>query len=247
MAKRFNPPPGWPSAPEGWLPFDGWQPDPSWPPAPEGWQFVVEDGTPGPRGSGAVADMVKRATDGISARSKEADELAHAPDVLWAAKGQPITGIGGGRFRLTASTLFFERGTLTTNAQQVPTHQLFDIDMRQSLTQKARGVGDVLVHVHRPSGVEVAVLPDIPHPREAVTIINRVAHEARLAAHRLANTHHYTADAAPQQAQPVPTAHAPSPELDPMEQLVKLGQLRDAGILTEEEFATKKAEILARL
>ncbi|WP_368077775.1 PH domain-containing protein [Rhodococcus aetherivorans] len=126
--------------------------------------------------------MVKRATDGISARSKEADELAHAPDVLWAAKGQPITGIGGGRFRLTASTLFFERGTLTTNAQQVPTHQLFDIDMRQSLTQKARGVGDVLVHVHRPSGVEVAVLPDIPHPREAVTIINRVAHEARLAA-----------------------------------------------------------------
>jgi hypothetical protein len=32
-------PPGWPPAPEGFVPPAGWQPDPSWPPAPEGWQF----------------------------------------------------------------------------------------------------------------------------------------------------------------------------------------------------------------
>lgn len=34
---------------------------------------------------------------------------------------------------------------------------------------------------------------------------------------------------------------------DHVDQLQKLAQLRDAGILTEEEFATKKAEILARM
>jgi Short C-terminal domain len=34
---------------------------------------------------------------------------------------------------------------------------------------------------------------------------------------------------------------------DPMEQLRKLGELRDAGVLTDSEFTTKKAELLARL
>jgi len=35
--------------------------------------------------------------------------------------------------------------------------------------------------------------------------------------------------------------------IDPMEQLRKLGQLRDAGVVTDTEFETKKAELLARL
>ncbi len=40
---RYNPPPTWPAAPEGWRPPPGWEPDPSWPAAPEGWQLWVED------------------------------------------------------------------------------------------------------------------------------------------------------------------------------------------------------------
>lgn len=43
MAMRFNPPPGWPSAPAGWVAPPGWQPDPSWPEPPPGWQLWVED------------------------------------------------------------------------------------------------------------------------------------------------------------------------------------------------------------
>ncbi len=43
MAQRFNPPPGWPTPPEGFVPGPGWQPDPSWPAAPSGWQFWVSD------------------------------------------------------------------------------------------------------------------------------------------------------------------------------------------------------------
>lgn len=46
MAARFNPPPGWPSSPEGWTPPPGWQPDPSWPAPPTGWQLWIEEGTP---------------------------------------------------------------------------------------------------------------------------------------------------------------------------------------------------------
>ena len=43
MGLRYNPPPGWPPAPEGFAPPPGWQPDPSWPPPPPGWQLWVND------------------------------------------------------------------------------------------------------------------------------------------------------------------------------------------------------------
>lgn len=49
--------------------------------------------------------------------------------------------------------------------------------------------------------------------------------------------------APPPAAQPAPAA-APATD-DLLTQLQKLGQLRDAGVLTEEEFAVQKARILA--
>ncbi|EIC06388.1 helicase A859L containing protein [Microbacterium laevaniformans OR221] len=39
MTLSFNPPPGWPKPPVGWVPPAGWSPDPSWPDPPEGWQL----------------------------------------------------------------------------------------------------------------------------------------------------------------------------------------------------------------
>src|SRR4051794_18131398 len=47
MGVRFNPPPGWPAVPKGWLPPPGWRPDPSWPPAPANWPFYRRTGLPG--------------------------------------------------------------------------------------------------------------------------------------------------------------------------------------------------------
>ncbi len=35
----FNPPPGWPKPPEGWIPPKGWSPDPTWPDPPQDWQL----------------------------------------------------------------------------------------------------------------------------------------------------------------------------------------------------------------
>ena len=43
MSARFNPPPNWPAAPEGWVPPQGWQPDPAWGPAPAGWSLWVDE------------------------------------------------------------------------------------------------------------------------------------------------------------------------------------------------------------
>ena len=45
----------------------------------------------------------------------------------------------------------------------------------------------------------------------------------------------------PPQAAPAPAA---APEVDPLEQLKKLGELRDAGVLTDAEFEVQKEKIL---
>lgn len=39
----FNPPPGWPAPPKGWVPPAGWTPDPSWPAAPDGWALWLPE------------------------------------------------------------------------------------------------------------------------------------------------------------------------------------------------------------
>lgn len=233
-AMRFNPPPGWPAPPEGWLPPEGWRPDESWPTPPPGWRFFVEQSAGSPQ-----APVPWVPGEVIADRTVQSE-----PGVLWAAKGQPLTGFGAGRYKLTHTMLFFEKGTLSTRAQQIPIAQVMDVDMRQSVTQKARGVGNVLVHVQRGQGVELVVLEDIPDPRAAVTVINNTARAARLAEQQRQNTHHYSG-VPPMAAQAV--AEVPTPPSDPIEQLRRLGEVRDAGIVTEEEFAAKKAEILSRL
>jgi hypothetical protein len=97
--------------------------------------------------------------------------------------------------------------------------------------------------------VELVVLQDIPNPRDVVSILNKAVTDARLIAQERSNTHHYssrnlTVSTSLDEGSPR-TADART--TDPIEQLRKLGELRDLGIVTEEEFATKKAEILSRL
>jgi len=75
---RFNPPPGWPTPPEGWKPPAGWKPDPSWPPPPPGWQLWLTDKdapaapAPEPTPSTAPAPIPSASLPPPSAR--------HAPD-----------------------------------------------------------------------------------------------------------------------------------------------------------------------
>jgi len=42
----FNPPPGWPQPPTGWVPPAGWTPDPSWPEPPPGWELWISAEAP---------------------------------------------------------------------------------------------------------------------------------------------------------------------------------------------------------
>ena len=70
----------------------------------------------------------------------------------------------------------------------------------------------------------------------ATAVSNRVS---RRQANRWAEQE---AQQAPAYQEPPP--QAPAPAADPIEQLTKLGELRDKGVLTEEEFAEEKAKLL---
>jgi hypothetical protein len=66
--------------------------------------------------------------------------------------------------------------------------------------------------------------------------------DAQIAAER---NYAYQQQMAPQQTQYAPPPPPPAaPESDVVEQLTKLAQLRDQGILTEQEFAAQKAKVL---
>ena len=73
----------------------------------------------------------------------------------------------------------------------------------------------------------------------ATAVSNRVS---RRQANRWGQQEYEQQPAEPQYQQAPPPPAAPAP--DPIEQLKQLGELRQQGILTEEEFAAQKAKIL---
>ncbi len=180
------------------------------------------------------------ASQSIAKRFTTRLDGAAVEGTLWSAVGKPMTGIGAGRYRLTAEYLIFETGTLSTKSQQIKVHEIHDVDASQSLTQKARGVGNVTLWARRTSGDEKVVLEDIAEFREGVEVINRIADEAR---HRLQDrqntqTVNYTRS-------PLPTTTTAAPAAtDLNSEIERLAAFHAEGILDAEEFAAAKKKLL---
>lgn len=255
------------SPPAGWYPVDEGAQERWW--DGQAWSEHVRD-PQGPTGQevalSAQQRYVTRQEKKAARREAAVAAVVEAPQqelpegAVWHAVGKPMTGIGAGRYRLDARYLYFEEGTLRTNSQQLPVSQIDDVDVKQSMTQKARGVFTVWVH----SGAQIVRLEDIEDGYLAQQRINEVAHASRLAQQRTANTMHYEGNASPHQPQvhivqapAAPTsAAAPATEGpaastsssggdDLMEKLTQLAKLRSEGVLSEEEFVAAKAKLLA--
>jgi Domain of unknown function (DUF4190)/Septum formation len=93
LGRRFNPAPGWPPPPPGFVPPPHWQPDPSWPPAPPGWQLWVEDSAPDPA---SIQARPGEFGTGAGNATPWADDFrtgaVGAADVPWADLSEPPTG-----------------------------------------------------------------------------------------------------------------------------------------------------------
>lgn len=163
---------------------------------------------------------------------------------LWEGTSQTFSGAatggrGASKYRLTDQAIYVESGLFSTSSEQIPLVAVADVDLKQSMTQKARNLGDVLVHVIRSNGArETMVLAAISDPRGERTQVNAAVHAAQALARQQAGTHHYTSSQA---------ASAAAPEISVIDQLRQLGELRDAGVVSSDEFEAKKAELLKRL
>ncbi len=192
-------------------------------------------------------DGGRRYWDGAAWTDQFQTDKSHVdrePDAIWQAVRKPMTGIGAGKYKLTAHYLFFEKGTLRTDSQQVPIAAVLDVDVKQSMAQKARGVGNVVVHIQpnprrdRDHGGHPELsggaardqrcrsFGPAPDPTQSEHHALRGGYASQIPGTAVAQ--------GPVASEPVPAAS------DPMDQLRKLGKLRDAGILTDEEFSTKR-------
>jgi hypothetical protein len=248
---RFNPAPGWPPPPEGWLPPEGWVPPEDWPEAPAGWNFLVPVEPAGKGIAGTLIESVRtaRGQSTITANAAANTVGKVATEVLWEGASSQLTGIGGGRYRLTRHHLYFESGILRTDSQQIPVEYIADVDVSQTMMQKGRGVSNVHVHLHRPNGVaEVVLMENLTDGKGVQGVINEAVRARKLESMREATTHTYLGGQPPQ----VPTIATPLQSVeetkpDVIEQLTRLGELHKAGVLTQEEFESKKADLLSRL
>jgi hypothetical protein len=218
--------------------------------------------------------MFVNARDKVAGALNDSYDPALLPDTLWAATAKTLTGLTGGRYRLTTDFLFYEKGTFSTNAQQIRTHLVYDVDAVQSLTQKARNVGNIVLSVQadtEKSGQayiyggkrEKVVLEDVPDFRTGARAINDVAFQQRERLRlrgideqmQLRHNHqsiNYTglasAVASPFPIGTVPAAVAAAPTnsagSDLNAELERLVAFRDSGALDADEFIAAKRKLL---
>jgi hypothetical protein len=255
-------------------PADAFPPPPAPPPAaaaPAGGKPSWKDRLKQVADQGkAIADQGKQKL--AEQNAKRTEQWANDPNTLWFGESKnaatSAAGVSKARYRITKDRVWIESGLLGTRTESVPLWAIKDMDVRIAVWQQGKDVGDVVLNLEDPSyganqdmfnmsgNIEgtttgQVVLDNIEGPYAVLDILSPLISEARSKTIERQSTyvHNMTPGmpygapygAPPPQAAP---AAAPPPQLDMVEQLKKLGELRDAGILTEEEFAAQKAKLL---
>lgn len=63
--------------------------------------------------------------------------------VIWSATGKPLTRLGAGRYSLTQDYLVVEKGMVSTDRQQIRTHEIFDVDGRARAWPRKLGMSEL--------------------------------------------------------------------------------------------------------
>lgn len=182
-------------------------------------------------------------------------------NVLWEGASSDMANLASrGRvksanYKITDDAVHFASGILSSREETVPLWAVRDVDFSQTLAQKARGVADLRLQMDPAAGVygqREIVLKSI-HDGKAVRELilrqanivrdywNRRRHEMDVERQRAGASQLY-APGPPQAQQPAPQPSSGGEDL--MAQLAKLGEMKQAGLLTDEEFTAAKARLL---
>jgi uncharacterized Zn finger protein (UPF0148 family) len=131
---------------------------------------------------------------------KASDEHEGSEETLWEGESKNAANLASGgrivqaKYRLTNRALYFSKGVLTTNSEQVPLWAVRDIDVKQNLLQKRRGVGDVNVPVQHSdyTGRAFVSLESIEDPAMIRDLLNTHSQRERLWYDERSRTRVYT-------------------------------------------------------
>jgi len=179
--------------------------------------------------------------------------------VIWEGSKKTVAASASGgrlttaRYRVTQDAVHFEAGLLSTKAEMIPLWTVVDVDLAQSMTQKARNVGDVKLHLDQNSatrfGQAIVRLESVEDPRRVRDVVLQQANLIRRKV--LAQQHELELQRRQAGATSVTVGNAEQSSASAdrsaavISALKELASLRDAGVLTEEEFEAEKAKILA--
>jgi len=125
---------------------------------------------------------------------------------------------------LTNDRLVHRAGILAKSGREIPLDHINDISYRQRIFERIIGAGDVVIESAGERGQEV--FEDLPKPGRIQNEIYRQIEASKLRlADRMAGRH----------------------EVSIPDQIDKLDELRQRGVITQAEFDTKKAQLLDRL
>lgn len=125
-------------------------------------------------------------------------------------------------FALTNERILFRQGLLSRRGVQMPLEKINTVDFHQSLFERLIGAGDLVIESGNEHGLET--FSDVRKPLAVQQEINR-----QMDAHDRSRF------------SPAP---AMAPGLSIPEQLEKLVELRDRGVLSADEFEATKAQLL---
>jgi len=127
-------------------------------------------------------------------------------------------------FVVTTDRLVFRSGVLSKQGREIPLERVNDITFHASLFERVIGAGDLVIESAGERGQQM--FTDIPHPMQ---VQNEVYRQIEAAQQRNADR------------------MAGRRELSVPEQLEKLDELRQRGVISQAEFDTKKSQLLDRM
>lgn len=130
-------------------------------------------------------------------------------------------------FVLTSDRIIFRTGVLSRRGREIPLERINDLSFTQSLFERMVGTGDLMIESAGRQGQDV--FSRLPHPDQAQQQI-----------YTQMETNRHKIDEGGAAAPQVPADSIP-------QQIADLARLHDQGILSEEEFRAKKAELLSRM
>ena len=212
-----------------------------------------------------LADQAKTAV--AEQQQKRLEQAKNDPNTLWFGESKNPTGISKAFYRVTNDRVWIDSGVLGVKSEHVPLWAVKDIDVRQSMLQRGKDVGDVVLWLEDPtlaadptgmmsySGQTAAgahtsgevLLDNIEGPyalRDLLLPLVSEARQKKMMERQSQFVHHMNPPGYAAAPPPPPAASAGGGTSDLAGQLRELAQLRDDGILSEEEFQTQKARLL---